>query len=105
MNGVVVNNWYLLVVTLVACTCGAYVLYIAMQNIDAQWRSKKRRRKAHLRHVNATIIDLRFKIINLTLACERGDLSLTAFNRRVLNAARLIRRYENKKAQLNRLVK
>ena len=62
------------------------------------------RRRAHLRYVEDTITQLRFKILNLSLACERGDLSLVEFNRRVLNAARLIRRYETKLGHLRRLV-
>ena len=94
----------MLVTSLVALSCGGYVLYIGLQNLDRQWVTKRRRRKQHLDQVNRTIADLRFKIINLALRCERGDLSLTAFNRRTLNAARLIRRYETKKAQLNKLV-
>ena len=104
MQGVVVNSWFMLVTSLIAIICGGYVLYIGLQNLDRQWVTKRRRRKQHLDQVNRTIADLRFKIINLALRCERGDLSLTAFNRRTLNAARLIRRYETKKAQLNKLV-
>ena len=104
MQGVVVNSWFMLTVSLIAIICGGYVLYIALQNLDRQWMTKKRRRKQHLNEVNRTITDLRFKIINLALRCERGDLSLTAFNRRTLNAARLIRRYEVKKSQLNRYI-
>ena len=104
MQGVVVNSWFMLVTSLIAIICGGYVLYIALQNLDRQWMTKRRRRKQHLKEVNRTITDLRFKIINLALRCERGDLSLTAFNRRTLNAARLIRRYEVKKSQLNRYI-
>ena len=104
MQGVVVNSWFMLVTSIIAISCGGYVLYIALQNLDRQWITKKRRRKQHLREVNRTITDLRFKIINLALRCERGDLSLTAFNRRTLNAARLIRRYEVKKSQLNKYI-
>ena len=62
------------------------------------------RRRAHRRYVERTVLELRYKIINLALACERGDLSLTAFNRRVLNTAVLIRRYEVKLGHLRRLV-
>ena len=94
----------MLVTSIIAISCGGYVLYIALQNLDRQWMTKKRRRKQHLNEVNRTITDLRFKIINLALRCERGDLSLTAFNRRSLNAARLIRRYEVKRSQLNRFI-
>ena len=104
MHGVVVNSWFMLVMSLIAISCGGYVLYIAIQKLDKQWITKKRRRKQHLNEVNRTITDLRFKIINLALRCERGDLSLTAFNRRSLNAARLIRRYEVKRSQLNRFI-
>lgn len=64
----------------------------------------RRRRRAHKRYVEDTVINLRFKLINLALACERGDLSLTAFTRRSLNTARLIRRYEVKLGHLKRLV-
>ncbi len=65
---------------------------------------RRARRKAHRRYVEDTITSLKYSIINLALACERGDLSLTGFNRKVLNRARLIRRYEIKLGHLNRLV-
>ena len=68
------------------------------------YTAARRRRRRHLDYVKDTIVELRYKLINLALACERGDLSLTAFNRRSLNAARLIRRYEVKLGHLNRLV-
>ena len=68
------------------------------------YTAARRRRRAHLRYVRETIVQLRYKLINLALACERGDLSLTAFNRRSMNTARLIRRYEVKLGHLNRLV-
>lgn len=101
---VIVNNYYLLAVSLLAVIGGGYMLYGLMNRIDDKWVTKKRRRKKHLNNVNASVTDLRYKIINLALRCERGDLSLTAFNRRTLNAARLIRRYESKKAHLKRYI-
>ena len=52
-----------------------------------------------------TIGELKYKIINLSLSHERGDLSESAFLRRVKNAAQLVKRYEVKKNRLNRLVK
>jgi len=67
--------------------------------------TKRQRRRAHLRYVEQTITQLKYKIVNLTLACERGDLSLVAFNRRALNTAVLIRRYETKLGHLNRLIR
>ena len=65
---------------------------------------RRRRRKQHRDYVQGVIVDLKYSIINLALACERGDLSLVGFNRKVLNRARLIRRYETKLGHLNRLV-
>ncbi len=68
------------------------------------YRRRRRRRRAHKKYVKRTLWDLKYKIINLALACERGDLSLVTFNRRILNTARLVRRYEHKLAVLNKLV-
>lgn len=75
-----------------------------MKKLFKRCWSKRQRRRRHFRYVERSILDLRFKLINLALACERGDLSMTAFNRRSLNAARLIRRYEVKLGHLKRLV-
>ena len=69
-----------------------------------RYRAAKRRRKRHKEYVRDTIFHLKYSLINLALACERGDLSLTGFNRKSLNRARLIRRYETKLRHLERLV-
>ena len=76
---------------------------IIWPSIGGYWR-RRRRRKQHREYVESTIFELKYSIINLALACERGDLSLVGFNRKVLNRARLIRRYETKLGHLNRLV-
>ena len=103
---VVVVNTVLLFSLFVGFTLSMIALLYTMGH---KWfkgfMTKRQRRKAHLKYVQDTIVQLRFKIINLTLACERGDLSLVAFNRRVLNAAVLIRRYETKLGHLNRLIR
>lgn len=104
-NVVVVNQAFLIAIMFLLgalCIGMGYLLFRPWFKRNVMTASQRRR--AHKRYVRDTIVELRFKIINLTLACERGDLSLTAFNRRALNAAVLIRRYEIKLAHLNRLV-
>ena len=104
-NVVVVNQTFLIAIMFLMGALAVGVGYLLFR----PWFKKNvmtatQRRRAHKRYVRNTIVELRYKIINLTLACERGDLSLTAFNRRALNTAVLIRRYEVKLAHLNRLV-
>ncbi len=101
---VLVNNYLMLAISLISTALLAWFLWTQFNKIDDKWVTKRKRRRAHKRYVNSTIFDLKYKIINLALRCERGDISLTAFNRRTLNAARLIRRYETKKSHLNKLI-
>ena len=101
----VVNTFILFVLFMVTALSVIGLLYTIGHPLLKNFMTKRQRRRAHLRYVESTIMQLRFKIINLTLSCERGDLSLTAFNRRVLNAAVLIRRYETKLGHLNRLIR
>ena len=101
----VINNVTAFLASILIMVLVATVLYLSVwPKIDRNWRSKKRRRKQHLRAIDKICTDLRFKIINLALRCERGDLSLTAFNRRTLNAARLLRRYEVRRNTLNKFI-
>ena len=103
---VIVNSYVALIASLLFTVVVAYLLYVLGEKyiFGTVW-SKRQRRKAHMRAIDATITDLRYKIINLALRCERGDLSLTAFNRRTMNAARLIRRYEIKRGHINRYIR
>ncbi len=102
---VIVNNWYALIGMILVISAVAFWVWRGWLQFDRDFMTKRRRRKKHLRYVDETIFHLKYKIINLALSCERGDISLTAFNRRTLNAARLIRRYQTKLQHLNRLVK
>ncbi len=102
---VLVNNYLALAISLLGTALLSWFLWIQFNRVEDKWMTKRKRRRAHLRYVSATIFELKYKIVNLALSCERGDISLTAFNRRTLNAARLIRRYETKRSHLNRLVK
>ena len=103
---VIVDSWIALGGALLFIVVLGWLLYTGIEKyvFGTVW-SKRQRRRRHYRHVRDVIVDLRYKIINLTLACERGDISETAFLRRTMNAAKLIRRYEVKKSHLNRLVK
>lgn len=102
---IVIHNVTALLASILIMILIVTVLYLVLwPRIDKKWRSKRRRRKQHLQAINGICIELRFKIINIAMACERGDLSLTAFNRRTLNAARLLRRYEVKKNQLTKFI-
>ena len=103
---VIINSYVALIASLLFTVVVAYLLYTAGEKyiFGTIWTRRQRRRR-HLRAVDSIITDLRYKIINLALRCERGDLSLTAFNRRTMNAARLIRRYEIKRNHLNKLVR
>ena len=103
---VIVNSWLALGITLVLVILSAYAIHLLYNKyVQGEVFTKRQRRIAHLRYVRATISELKYKIINLSLSCERGDLSDTAFLRRVKNAAQLVKRYEVKKNRLNRLVK
>ncbi len=102
---VVVNNYLFLLITLTFTILLAWFLWVQFNRVEDKWMTKRKRRRAHMRYVSSVIFELKYKIVNLALSCERGDISLTAFNRRTLNAARLIRRYETKRSHLNRLVK
>ena len=102
---VMVPNWYMLILSIIACMFVAWMVWKLIYKIPDQYMTKRRRRMAHLKHVDRTIVDLRYKIINLAIRCVRGDLSESAFTRRALNAAKLIHRYEIKRAHLNRLVR
>ena len=103
---VIVNNYLALVVVLLLVILAAYGIHLLYNRyVSGEVFTKRQRRKAHLRYVRETIGELKYKIINLSLSHERGDLSQSAFLRRVKNAAHLVRRYEVKKNRLNRLVK
>ena len=101
----IVNNVTPLLISMGAVIIigGLFYLFI-WPKIDRQIITKRRRRKAHLRYVRAIILELKYKLINLALSCERGELSETAFLRRSKNAAKLILRYEVKKVQLTRFI-
>ena len=102
---VVINNVTAVLGTiLLMIIFGALLYAVVWPRVCKDWRSKKKRRKAHLQYVSATNTELRYKIINVALAYERGDISEKAFLRRSYNAAKLIRRYEVKRAQLNRFI-
>ena len=102
----IVNSWIALGATLLLVILGAYAIHLLYNKyVQGEVFSKRQRRKAHLRYVRETIGELKYKIINLSLSHERGDLSESAFLRRVKNAAQLVKRYEVKKNRLNRLVK
>ena len=103
---VIVNSWIALGATLLLVILAAYAIHLLYNRyVQGEVFSKRQRRKAHLRYVRETIGELKYKIINLSLSHERGDLSESAFLRRVKNAAQLVKRYEIKKNRLNRLVK
>ena len=103
---VIVNSWLALGITLVLVILSAYAIHLLYNRyIQGEVFTKRQRRMAHLRYVRETIGELKYKIINLSLSHERGDLSESAYLRRVKNAAHLVRRYEVKKNKLNRLVK
>ena len=102
---VVINNVTAVLGTMLLMVIFGALLYaVVWPRVCRDWRSKRSRRKAHLQYVSATNTELRYKLINLALACQRGDLSEREFVRRSLNTAKLIRRYEVKRAQLNRFI-
>ena len=103
---VIVNNYLALGIVLLLVILAAYGMHLFYNRyIHGEVFSKRQRRMAHLRYVRGTISELKYKIINLSLSHERGDLSESAYLRRVKNAAQLVKRYEVKKNRLNRLVK
>ena len=104
-DAVVINNVTAVLGTILLMVIFGVLLYMVVwPRICKDWRGKRQRRKAHLRYVSATNTELKYKIINLALAYERGDISEKAFLRRSYNAAKLIRRYEVKRSQLNRFI-
>ena len=104
-DAIIINNITGLLVFLTSMVFVGVLLYVFVwPSIDRQIMTKRRRRRAHLRYVKEVITELRFTVLNLALKCERGEISEVDFTKRSLNTAKLLRRYEIKRAQLNRFI-